>query len=92
MVTSSNLKEQQITNLLTHANTRTWFQETLASTQMVIGRAYFLTSLDRWILPLRKKIVDESGETIAVVSTGLDLAVLQSEWQKSNLHTIEATL
>jgi len=92
LVTSSNLKKQQITNLLTHTNTRTWFRETLASTQMVIGRAYFLSSLDRWILPLRKKIVDSSGNTIAVISTGLDLAVLQSEWQKAKPHHIEATL
>ena len=92
LVTSSNLKEQQITNLLNHANTRTWFQEALSSNKMVIGRAYFLTSLNRWILPLRKKIINNQGKTIAVISTGLDLAVLQREWQKNNAHTIEATL
>ena len=92
LVTSSNLKQQQITNLLKHSNTRTWFRETLDSSQMVIGRAYFLTSLNRWILPLRKKIVNRQGDTIAVISTGLDLAVLQSEWQKNNPHNIEATL
>ncbi|WP_198552748.1 bifunctional diguanylate cyclase/phosphodiesterase [Psychromonas sp. Urea-02u-13] len=92
LVTSSNLKGQQITNLLNHRNTRTWFRETINSSKMVIGRAYFLTSLNRWILPLRKKIVNSEGEIIAVISTGLDLAVLQSEWQKNNPHTIEATL
>lgn len=92
LVTSSNLKKQRISNLLTHNNTRNWFRETLESPKMIIGRAYFLNSLNRWILPLRKKIVNDQGETIAVISTGLDLAVLQSEWQKNNPHNIEATL
>ncbi|WP_022942374.1 bifunctional diguanylate cyclase/phosphodiesterase [Psychromonas hadalis] len=92
LVTSSNLSTQKITNLSNHSNTRAWFQETLNSNQMVIGRAYFLTSLSRWILPLRKKIVNSAGETVAVISTGLDLAVLQNEWQKNNPHNIEATL
>jgi diguanylate cyclase len=92
LVTSSNLKNKKITNLLTHHNTHTWFQETLNSRTMVIGRAYFLTSLNLWVLPLHKKITNEQGETIAVITTGLNLAVLQSEWQKNNPHSIEATL
>jgi diguanylate cyclase (GGDEF)-like protein len=92
LVTSSNLKKQQITNLLNHQNTQAWFRETINSSKMVIGRAYFLASLNRWILPLRKKIVNSEGKIIAVISTGLDLAVLQSEWQTNNPHSIEATL
>ncbi|PKF63040.1 hypothetical protein CW745_06340 [Psychromonas sp. psych-6C06] len=92
LVTSSNLSEHPITNLLSHSNTTSWFTETLNSSQMVLGRPYFLASLQRWILPLRKKIVDNKGNTIAVISTGLDLAVLQSEWREKNPHNIEATL
>jgi len=92
LVASSNLKNQKINNLLSDKNTHNWFDETLKSSQMVVGRAYFLANQNKWILPLRKKIIDTTGETSAVISTGLDLAVLQNEWKGAIPHNIEATL
>ena len=40
---------------------------------MVIGRTYFLQELDNLIIPIRKKITDNKGRVIAVISAGIDL-------------------
>ncbi|WP_372881151.1 EAL domain-containing protein [Psychromonas sp.] len=68
----------QVPNLLQDKNTRQWFQQALETDQMVVGRAYLLDSINRWILPVRKRIVDAQGNIIAVISTGLDLTMLHN--------------
>ncbi len=70
-------------NLLQCQNSQPWFKQTLASEHMVIGRAYLLESINKWILPLRKKITDQHGNTVAVSSIGIDLAMLQKQWAKN---------
>ena len=81
-------------NLLQYKNTQQWFQETLNTNSMVIGRAYLLQSINKWILPIRKKIIDNNGKIVAVISTGIDLTMLHKQWREENNHqnTIQATL
>ncbi|MCG6200422.1 EAL domain-containing protein [Psychromonas antarctica] len=81
-------------NLLENSNTQQWFQESLDTNGMVIGKAYFILDLNKWVLPMRTKIVDDRGNTVAVISTGIDLAELHQRWFQENHHknTIQATL
>jgi hypothetical protein len=90
----STLPDITFPNLLQHKNTRQWFQETLNTDKMVIGRVYLQKSINKWILPIRKRIRDEKGNIIAVISTGIDLAKLHKRWnkEKNAQNTIETIL
>lgn len=90
----STLPDVTFPNLLQNSNSQQWFQETLDSDHMVIGKAYLLQAINKWILPIRKKITDDKGNTVAVISTGIDLALLHKQWREENNHqnTIQATL
>ena len=81
-------------NLLQNQNTRQSFQNTLKSDKMVIGKAYLLKSINKWILPIRKRIMDNNGNIIAVISTGIDLTKLHNQWNEEDNHnnTIKVTL
>jgi diguanylate cyclase (GGDEF)-like protein len=69
----STLPNTEFTNLLTNETTRQWFQEALTSDRIVIGRAYLQKSLNKWILPISKKITNQHNETVAIISTGINL-------------------
>ena len=69
----STLPNTQFTNLLKNETTRQWFQEVLTSDRIVIGRAYLQKSLNKWILPISKKITNQQNETVAIISTGINL-------------------
>jgi diguanylate cyclase (GGDEF)-like protein len=90
----SSSAELRLPDLLQDKNTQQWFQETLNTDQMVIGKAYLLKSGHKWILPIRKKILDAKGNIVAVISTGLDLTMLQQMWDDlDNFHnTMQVTL
>ena len=90
----STLPDVAFPNLTQNKNTQQWFQETLNSDSMVIGRAYLLESINKWILPVRKKIIDKNGNIVAVSSTGIDLTMLHRQWSKeyNDQNTIQATL
>ncbi len=63
-------------NLLDSENTQQWFQEALNTEQMVIGKAYLLENISKWILPVRKRVLDGEGNVVAVIATALDLTML----------------
>jgi len=90
----STLPEVRFTNLLQNKNSQRWFRETLKTEQMVIGKAYLLKSINKWILPIRKRVSDADGNIVAVISTGLDLTMLHKQWGDENnqQNTIQATL
>ncbi|MGB5444529.1 MAG: PDC sensor domain-containing protein, partial [Psychromonas sp.] len=71
-------------NMLKNENTRKWFQEALNSNEMVIGKPYLLQCIDKWILPIRKRVLDNNGNIVAVISTALDLSKLQDQWKKED--------
>ena len=80
----STLADTKFTNLLTNESTRQWFQETLTSNHIVIGRAYLQKSLNKWILPVSKKIKNQQNKTIAIISTGIDLDNFYQIQNKTN--------
>ena len=90
----STFPEFPFLNQLQNKKTRKWFQEALSSDQMIIGQTYLHKNMNKWILPMHKRISGKNGETIAVISSGIDLAMLLTRWNKeiSSANTIEAIL
>ncbi|HEY7866761.1 MAG TPA: diguanylate cyclase, partial [Psychromonas sp.] len=87
----SSFTELRLPDLLRDKNTQQWFQEALDTEQMVIGKAYLLESSHKWILPVRKKIIDANGNIVAVISTALDLTMLHMSWDDMD-NTVQVTL
>ena len=81
-------------NQLQNKDTQQWFQEALDSDQIIIGRTYLHKNINKWILPISKRISDENGNAIAVISTGIDSATLLTQWNEeiSSANTIEVIL
>ncbi len=73
-VVSSNLKNiQSLPNLLEQNQTKDSFIQTLQSQHMVVGRTYFHKTLNALIIPIRKRIVNEKGETLAIMTAGINV-------------------
>ena len=71
-ITSSNLKNiKKLPNLLNKEETRDSFALALNSDIMVIGRTYYHKTLDTLIIPIRKAIRNNTGETVAVMTAGI---------------------
>lgn len=84
MVTTSNLaavlsKDTPI-NLKNNPATKDSFLAALASSGLSIGRSYFMSSLQQWVIPLRYSIRNESDEVIAVLVMGLKLHDINKIW------------
>mgnify|MGYP001069028988 CR=1 FL=1 len=62
VLTSSNLATAK-GHLLDKEETTRDFQQSLNTNRMVVGRAYYMPALKQWVIPLRKRIVDENGAT-----------------------------
>jgi len=90
----STFPEFAFPNQLKNKKTRKLFQETLNSEQMLIGQTYLHKEMNKWVLPMNKRISDKNGDTIGVISTGIDLVMLLARWNKeiSSANTIEAIL
>lgn len=82
---SSNIKLSNMPNLLKGKLTRNSFQEALRSDKMVLGRTYYVKTLDQWVIPLRKSIRDENENILGVLTTGLILDNKNSFLNKINL-------
>ncbi|WP_199244005.1 putative bifunctional diguanylate cyclase/phosphodiesterase [Bacterioplanes sanyensis] len=82
MQVSSNVLSDNLHNLLQHSETRDSFLRALHSRHMVLGRTYFMPSLQRWIIPLRKALRDDQGNVIAVMTSGINLSEASELFQK----------
>jgi len=91
---SNTLNMMDMPNLLTYEKTKEWFKQTLTQDQTTIGRPYYLTTLKKWVLPIRKRIVDKQGDVTGVIASGLDLHSLALQWNDSNhaRRVLQATL
>jgi len=77
----STLANINFENLKSDTNTKQWFEQVMTTNRIVIGRAYVQKSLEKWILPISKKVTNQQGETVAVISTGINFDNL---YQKLN--------
>lgn len=71
LVTSSNIHVPKGANLLTNNTVRYYFEKTLQSNDMVIGKTVFFKPLGRWVIPIRKAIRDDNGNILGVMAGGI---------------------
>ena len=71
MLVSSNLDLDLLPNLLRSEASRDSFQEAVATDTMVLGRTYFMSAMDKWIIPVRKALRNPQGDVVAVMTAGL---------------------
>ena len=71
ITTSGNLDASNLPNLLDSTETKDDFIATLKSNKMVIGRTYFFSGAEDWVIPLRKTLRDQFGNPVAIMSTGV---------------------
>ncbi|QOY53676.1 EAL domain-containing protein [Candidatus Sulfurimonas marisnigri] len=72
LLTSTNIKLPKNANLLKNETTKDSFKEVLYSDSIVVGRAMFMKSLSKWVIPLRKAIRDTNGNIIGVINAAMD--------------------
>jgi len=91
---SNTLQIVNLPNLLTNEKTKEWFKQTLTQNQTTIGRPYYIAMLNKWVLPIRKRIVDKQGNITGVIASGLDLHALSLQWNNANhaRRILQATL
>lgn len=62
------------------------FQYALEVDKAVLGRTYFMPALGEWVIPIRKRVLDDNGKPIAVISAGLRLGAT-SYFFNQNIHS-----
>ena len=85
VVTSSNIDRTRLPNLLTNKKTAQTFKQALESSSMVMGRTYYMTALDSWVIPLRYRITSKNDKVEGVMTTGLKLNESTSIWSEFKL-------
>jgi hypothetical protein len=74
ILTSSNISPDKLPNFLEKEETSASFTQTLNADVMVVGRTYYLDAIQQWVIPIRKRILDNNNNVIAVMTSGLRLA------------------
>ena len=67
----NNLKN--LPNLMNHKQTSKSFEEARGSTKMVLGRTYYMKSLNKWVIPIRMGIKDKNDKIPLVMTAGLEV-------------------
>ncbi|WP_273428102.1 EAL domain-containing protein [Marinobacter sp.] len=70
---SSNVSVEQLPNLRGSEITAPSFDLALTEDKLVLGRTYFFEPLEKWIIPVRKALRDDSGEVLLVMTAGLEI-------------------
>lgn len=72
LANSSTPLEEEF-NLLKLSVTRATFLHTLQVERPVIGRTYFVDSLQKFVIPIRKAVRNENGDVVFVLTLALDM-------------------
>ncbi|MBD3754377.1 MAG: EAL domain-containing protein [Gammaproteobacteria bacterium] len=68
---SGSMDIDKLPNLLDMDASKESFERALQSERMVLGTTYFFPPLNAWVIPLRKALRDETGDVVAVMTTGI---------------------
>ncbi|WP_261875524.1 bifunctional diguanylate cyclase/phosphodiesterase [Vibrio rarus] len=79
---SSNLNNQFSINPLNNTSTKNDFIKSTQTNDVIICKPYYHNKLKTWIVPLRKRIIDQNGKTIGVFSIAFDLYKLSEKLNK----------
>jgi len=85
ILNSSNINRQLAVNLLAEENTRATFEQALTSDRLVMGRTYFMKSIQEWVIPILLSIKNERGEVNAVMGAAIRLGSVHSLWSSDSL-------
>jgi diguanylate cyclase (GGDEF)-like protein len=85
ILTSHNLNNKKLPNLLNHPSTRSCFQRALKVRHITLGRTYLFKPVNKWVLPLRYAIRDAKGRPVAVMTAGIALVGKFNPWQSIQL-------
>jgi len=85
VLTSANLDQETLPNLLKKPETARSFRQALTSDSMVLGRTYYLPAAGVWLMPARFRLTDEFGNTTAVMTTGFTINSKESLFNVENL-------
>ncbi|MEN8146390.1 MAG: EAL domain-containing protein [Campylobacterota bacterium] len=81
VISISNIpKHYKLPNLLDDEMSRQTFEKVLKYKKMVIGHTTHVKALGKWVIPLRQPILDDNGNVIFVLNTGIDLSLQKSSW------------
>lgn len=72
-VSSSNVQKETLINLINFTQTRDDFLYTISSNKMIIGRTYFLESMKKLAIPIRKSFKD-GHSNLEVITANIDLS------------------
>jgi len=82
LILVSNVPEgKPLPNLLTSPKSAQSFQELLQKKKMLIGRTYFLSLLQKWVIPIRIPIFNKEGKIAYVMTTGIDIHNDELPWK-----------
>ena len=90
LASSSNIDLSKMPNLRQNKSSRETFLEAINSTEIVLGKTYFLVALKSWVIPIRKSLRDLNNQVIGVMIAGVKpenllprLNLLQSDGDKN---------
>lgn len=90
---SSSLDIKKLPNLREQNESKESFEYALKKDKMVLGRTYFMESLNEWVIPMRKSLRDPDGRVLAVMTAGLRVSgaskIFQNKLHFSDFHSVE---
>ncbi|WP_180236512.1 bifunctional diguanylate cyclase/phosphodiesterase [Marinicella litoralis] len=84
ILSSSNIDKEEFSNLLEQEETQLSFIQAMNSDALVMGRTYFSTEYNDWIVPINYRILNKNKEVVAVLSNGIKVKGNHSPWQNNN--------
>lgn len=84
LVSLGSDEQRSRTNMKQTPGNANLFELALKSERMVIGRTYFLASVNSWVIPLNLRLVNENAELTGVISTAFVLDSPHSFWSNTN--------
>lgn len=76
---------KKLPNLTHNQQSKNSFLKTLRSNTMQIGQTYFMKQLNKWVIPIRARIIDREGNIPLVMTAGLNIDGGETSWNSFEL-------
>ena len=80
LIVSKIPKNAKLPNLMDKKESKESFLKAIQSKTMQIGQTYFMKQLQKWVIPIRARIVDEQGNIPLVMTAGLNIDGGETSW------------
>jgi diguanylate cyclase (GGDEF)-like protein len=85
IIVSKIPKGKKLPNLTANKRSKESFLKTLRSDTMQIGQTYFMKQLNKWVIPIRARIIDDKGNIPLVMTAGLNIDGGETSWNTFGL-------